>query len=621
MSLVASNLSAVARARTQEAEARRDELGRLFDLSRDILLITESHAANASLAGFISRRFDLDYVAICIPQGPEWLVFEAGPQRATPDPQELSAAFRRIDEGQFQSAGSRPVRFAPLRLGARPIGLLAAAGRPIDSATFDAVAGLAAIAIERAQFLDDRKAADLARQSEALKSALLASLGHDLRTPLTAIRVAASNLQASWPDERERHEQSDLILTEVDLLTRLFQNILEMARIDAGAVTEEMRWVAPSEIVEAARSRVEHALRGRAVEISVEPERLVRLDPRLTAAALSHLLENAAQYSPAGSAITRAHGRGGRGFDDRRTRPRSRHSRARSAARVRALPSRRQREGPAVGHRHGPRDREGDAGGGAWSDLRRELSRRRGAIHDRRTRGGEMSATARILLVDDDVSIQRVVAPLLRSRGYHVDVISTGVEAVKAVEDNAPDLIVLDLGLPDLEGAEVCRRMRTRTKAPIVILSARSGEAEKVAALDIGADDYVTKPFGPEELLARIRVALRRVLEADAPEVERVLVGDITIDFARHRVVRGDEELRLTPKEFDLLTLLARNADRVLTHRAILKAIWGPNAVDQPEHLWVLMAQLRKKIEPDPGTPRYLLSEPWVGYRLVSHPD
>lgn len=232
-----------------------------------------------------------------------------------------------------------------------------------------------------------------------------------------------------------------------------------------------------------------------------------------------------------------------------------------------------------------------------------------------------MSREPRILLVDDDVSIQRAVAPLLRSRGYHVDVISTGLEAVKAVEDHAPELIVLDLGLPDLEGAEVCRRMRTHTKAPIVILSARSEEAEKVAALDIGADDYVTKPFGPEELLARIRVALRRVSEAEAPAVESVRVGDITIDFSRHRVARGDEELRLTPKEFDLLTLLARNADRVLTHRAILKAIWGANAVDQPEHLWVLMSQLRKKIEPDPATPRYLLSEPWVGYRLVSNPE
>jgi two-component system KDP operon response regulator KdpE len=228
---------------------------------------------------------------------------------------------------------------------------------------------------------------------------------------------------------------------------------------------------------------------------------------------------------------------------------------------------------------------------------------------------------ARILLVDDDVSIQRAVAPLLRSRGYHVEVAGTGAEGVAATADRAPDLIVLDLGLPDLEGVEVCRRMREHTKAPIVILSARSGEAEKVAALDLGADDYVTKPFGAEELLARIRVALRRVSESEAPALEQVTVGDLTIDFPRHRVARGDDDVRLTPKEFDLLALLARNADRVLTHRAILKAIWGPNAVDQPEHLWVLMAQLRKKIEPDPGTPKYLLSEPWVGYRLVSRPE
>ncbi len=237
VSLVASNLSAIARARTSEAVARRDELGRLFDLSRDILLITESESANASLAGFIARRFELDFVAICLPSGDDWLLFEAGPQRCALDRQELSAVFRRIGDGQEPGLASSAVRLAPLRLGARPIGLLAAAGREIEGTTFDAVAGLTAIAIERAQFLDDRKAADLARQGEALKSALLASLGHDLRTPLTAIRVAASNLQASWPDERERREQSDLILLEVDRLTRMFQNILEMARIDAGAVT------------------------------------------------------------------------------------------------------------------------------------------------------------------------------------------------------------------------------------------------------------------------------------------------------------------------------------------------------------------------------------------------
>jgi len=231
-----------------------------------------------------------------------------------------------------------------------------------------------------------------------------------------------------------------------------------------------------------------------------------------------------------------------------------------------------------------------------------------------------MTRPSRILLVDDEVVIQRAVAPLLRSQGYEVDVVGTGKEAVAAVADRSPDLIVLDLGLPDVEGTEVCRRIRRESKAPIVILSARGGEADKVAALDIGADDYVTKPFGSEELLARIRVALRRLEQAEGPELERLAVADLVIDYNRRRVLRGDEDIRLTPKEFELLELLARNVDRVLTHRTILKSIWGGNAVDQPEHVWVLVAQLRKKIERDPSNPQYLLSEPFVGYRLVSNP-
>ena len=232
-----------------------------------------------------------------------------------------------------------------------------------------------------------------------------------------------------------------------------------------------------------------------------------------------------------------------------------------------------------------------------------------------------MNRAARILLVDDEPSIQRAVAPLLRSRGYEVEVVGTGLEATSAVAERPPDLIVLDLGLPDLEGTEVCRRIRKQSKVPIVVLSARGTESDKVEALDLGADDYVTKPFGPQELLARIRVALRRVSEAEEPELEQILVADLVIDFNRRRAVRGEEEIRLTPKEFELLALLARNVDRVLTHRTILKAIWGANAVEQPEHLWVLMGQLRKKIERDPSNPRYLVSEPWVGYRLASGSD
>ena len=227
--------------------------------------------------------------------------------------------------------------------------------------------------------------------------------------------------------------------------------------------------------------------------------------------------------------------------------------------------------------------------------------------------------TPRILLVDDEAAIQRTVGPLLRSRGYDVDVAGTGAGALQMFAERPPALIVLDLGLPDIEGTEVCRRVRAASQVPIIVLSARGAEEDKVNALDLGADDYVTKPFGPEELLARIRVALRRVASDVASEESGLLrAGALTIDYDRRRVVRDEAEIRLTPKEFDLLSLLARNHDRVLTHRAILKAIWGPNAVEQPEHLWTLVAQLRKKIEPDPGNPRYLLSEPWVGYRFVT---
>ena len=223
-----------------------------------------------------------------------------------------------------------------------------------------------------------------------------------------------------------------------------------------------------------------------------------------------------------------------------------------------------------------------------------------------------------ILLVDDEVAIQRALGPLLRARGYDVITAGSGAAALAALAEHPPALIVLDLGLPDIDGVEVCRRVRADSPVPIIVLSARGAEADKVRALDNGADDYVTKPFGPEELLARIRVALRRVGSDDRQQTGRFSAGDLAVDYDRHVVLRGDEEIRLTPKEFELLSLLVRNHDRVLTHRVILKTIWGPNAVEQPEHLWTLVGQLRKKIEPDPAHPKYLLSEPWVGYRFAT---
>ena len=222
----------------------------------------------------------------------------------------------------------------------------------------------------------------------------------------------------------------------------------------------------------------------------------------------------------------------------------------------------------------------------------------------------------RILVVDDEPNILATLAPLLRARGYEVFTAMSGRAAIEVVDRDKPDLIVLDLGLPDTNGVDVCREIRETLNVPILVLSARGAEGDKVRALDVGADDYVTKPFGAEELLARIRAALRRS-DSPPPSTDPIVVGALTIDRERFRVVRDGEDVRLTPKEFELLIYLAQHPGRVLTHRAILKAIWGPNAVDQPEHLRVLIGSLRKKIETNPSAPKYILTEPWVGYRFA----
>ena len=270
---MASNLAATARRRREEAVERRDELARLFDLSRDVLLITDSREAMATLARAIARRFDLEFVAIALPRASDWDVFEGGSVSVALDTRQLSSAFaaaqtslefdayaRTYAGHRTMEVDGRTIRLVPLRVGTRPVGVLAAGGRPVEAGTLDALAGVVAIGIERAQFLEERKASELTRQSEELKTALLASLGHDLRTPLTAIRIAASNLKAGRLAPGEQLEQSDVILSEVERLTRLFQNVLEMARLDAGAVATAARWTHPSEIIEAARDQVGQTL-------------------------------------------------------------------------------------------------------------------------------------------------------------------------------------------------------------------------------------------------------------------------------------------------------------------------------------------------------------------------
>ena len=226
-----------------------------------------------------------------------------------------------------------------------------------------------------------------------------------------------------------------------------------------------------------------------------------------------------------------------------------------------------------------------------------------------------MSDGPLVLLVEDEVQMRRFLRAALVSHGYRLIEAEKGGEAVPLVTSHNPDVVLLDLGLPDMDGLDVTKHLREFTKVPIVVLSARGREDDKVAALDAGADDYVTKPFGMNELLARMRVALRHREGKDADEAVIELDG-LRIDFARHEVQREGEVLKLTPLEFKLLAVLARNAGKVLTHRQLLKEVWGPAHTQDTHYLRVYTANLRKKLERDAAAPKYLLTEPGVGYRL-----
>jgi two-component system KDP operon response regulator KdpE len=221
-----------------------------------------------------------------------------------------------------------------------------------------------------------------------------------------------------------------------------------------------------------------------------------------------------------------------------------------------------------------------------------------------------------ILVVDDEPQITRVLKTTLSSQGYGVRTASDGDEALLILKEWTPDLVITDLRMPNLGGLELCRQIRARSRIPIIVLSVKGEERIKVEALDAGADDYVTKPFGVHELLARVRAALRRAAAPEEPESPLIEAGDFRIDIATRSVRVRDREVHLTPKEFDLLTYLARHAGKVLTHRNLLAAVWGGNSVEQPEYLRVFVGHLRKKLEPDEAAPRYILTEPWVGYRF-----
>jgi two-component system KDP operon response regulator KdpE len=229
-----------------------------------------------------------------------------------------------------------------------------------------------------------------------------------------------------------------------------------------------------------------------------------------------------------------------------------------------------------------------------------------------------MNEKQRILIVDDEPQITRVLRRSLASHGYDVRSSADGESALETFGDWHPDLVITDLSMPNLDGLALCRQLRTFSSVPVIVLSVKGEEQTKVEALDAGADDYVTKPFGMDELLARIRATLRRAPEQQAEESEPATIetGDFRVNIETREVAVLGRQVRLTPKEFDLLVYMVRHPAKVLTHRTLLAAVWGGNYIEQTEYLRVFVGQLRKKIESDPASPRYILTEPWIGYRF-----
>jgi two-component system KDP operon response regulator KdpE len=221
-----------------------------------------------------------------------------------------------------------------------------------------------------------------------------------------------------------------------------------------------------------------------------------------------------------------------------------------------------------------------------------------------------------VLVVDDEPAILRFLKPALEANSYETASAETVAAAVKAIAANAPDIVLLDLGLPDGDGKDVIKKVREWSDVPIIVLSAREREAEKIESLDLGADDYVNKPFDVGELLARMRAALRHRMQRRA-EVPVLRVGALEVDAVRHRATRGGVELKLTPREFELLSFLTRHAGRVLTHKQILSAVWGPAHTEDTQYLRVYIGQLRQKVEEQPDDPRIILTEPGIGYRIA----
>ena len=494
---------------------------------------------------------------------------------------------------------------------------------------------LAGYAAQAAAALDRERLRTQAAQAEALaegnrmRTALLAAVSHDLRTPLASIKASVSSLRQTDVEWSEADE-ADLLATieqNADRLDALIGNLLDMSRLHTGSLQPFLRPIAIDEVAPVAAGGLDDSLR---LEMAVpDGFPLVLADPGLLERVLANLFSNALRYSPAGrppelhavldgGTVRLEVADHGPGVPDelkeRIFEPFERVGDRHPGVGLGLAVARGFAE--AMGGRIGAFDTPG--GGLTVRVTLPAASADRSALDAPRCFGvlAVSGVMTRVLVVDDEPSILRALRINLSAREYDVSTAVDGTTGLAAVARDRPDVIILDLGLPDMDGTEVIHGVRGWTSIPIIVLSAWGQESQKVAALDAGADDYVTKPFGMDELLARLRAAVRRA--APAPDEPVVATADFTVDLAAKQVVRSDgSAVRLTPTEWQVLEILVRNSGRLVTQKQLLREVWGPAYETESNYLRVYLAQLRRKLEPEPSRPRYLLTESGGGYRFT----
>ena len=493
---------------------------------------------------------------------------------------------------------------------------------------------LAGYAAQAAAALDRERLRTQAAQAEALaegnrmRTALLAAVSHDLRTPLASIKASVSSLRQTDVEWSEADE-ADLLATieqNADRLDALIGNLLDMSRLHTGSLQPFLRPTAIDEVAPVAAGGLDDSLR---LEMAVpDGFPLVLADPGLLERVLANLFSNALRYSPAGrppelhavldgGTVRLEVADHGPGVPDelkeRIFEPFERVGDRRPGVGLGLAVARGFAE--AMGGRIGAFDTPG--GGLTVRVTLPAANQDRSALDAPRSSESSRSSgvMTRVLVVDDEPSILRALRINLSAREYDVSTAVDGTTGLAAVARDRPDVIILDLGLPDMDGTEVIHGVRGWTSIPIIVLSAWGQENQKVAALDAGADDYVTKPFGMDELLARLRAAVRRA--APAPDEPVVATADFTVDLAAKQVVRSDgSAVRLTPTEWQVLEILVRNSGRLVTQKQLLREVWGPTYETESNYLRVYLAQLRRKLEPEPSRPRYLRTESGMGYRF-----